>query len=195
MMLPDHEIQELLHRGDLGIDPFDPAAVQPASVDLRLDHTLDVLRPGRAWLDPAKDSAACFERVCVPDGGRIALQPGECALGATVERVEMPVDLVGRLDGKSSIGRLFLLVHATAGFIDPGFRGHITLELINAGPRPIWLYPGMRIAQMSLHRMTAPAAAPYGARGNGSHYQLQSRGPVTSRSYERFTHGIPAGER
>lgn len=185
MILSDRDIRERLARaGDLQIGPLgDPALqLQPASVDLRLGREFLVYHAARvSCLDPQDpDSiAAAMDSVVVAAGAAFVLHPGEFALGTTQERVRMPHDLVGMVDGRSSIGRLAVVVHATAGFIDPGFEGQITLELSNIGAIPVKLYPGMRIAQIALHLMTSAAERPYGLE-RGSHYHLQS-GPQPSR--------------
>lgn len=184
MILSDRDIVARLRRGDLAVGPLadESLQLQPASVDLRLGDEFLVYRAaGVACLDPKAPEAisAAMERVRVPPGEAFVLHPREFALGTTVERVRMPADLVGVVDGRSSIGRLAVVVHATAGFIDPGFEGQITLELSNIGSIPVKLYPEMRIAQIVLHEMTSPATRPYGA-ARGSHYDQQS-GPQPSR--------------
>lgn len=184
MILSDQDLRRRLEVGDLVVAPLsDPdLQLQPASIDLRLHHDFIVYRSNEvACLDPRQPETieAATETISVPEGGAFVLHPGEFALGSTIERVAIPADLVARVDGRSSIGRLAVVVHATAGFIDPGFRGQITLELSNIGPIPVRLYPGMRIAQIVLYRMSSPAERPYGT-DRGSHYQDQA-GPRTSR--------------
>jgi dCTP deaminase len=184
VILSDRDIRARLLQGDLVIEPlFDESVqIQPASVDLRLGHEFLVYRSTRAAvLDPREPAAiaAAMDRVVVPEAEAFVLHPGEFALGTTLERVAVPVDLVGMVDGRSSIGRLAVVVHATAGFIDPGFQGQITLELSNIGSIPVKLYPGMRIAQIVMHTMTSPAEQPYGI-GRGSQYNHQV-GPQASR--------------
>lgn len=184
MILSDRDIEQRLARGDLGVEPLDDPAlqIQPASVDLRLAPTFVVYRlPHVPCIDP-HDVASVeeyTERIEIPPGDAFILQPGEFALGATLERVRVPADLVARVEGRSSIGRLAVVVHATAGFIDPGFEGQITLELSNLGRCAVKLYPGMRISQVVFHTMTTPAERPYGS-ARGSKYQGQG-GPVPSR--------------
>ena len=184
MILSDRDIRSRLRVGDLVIGPLADEAVQiqPASVDLRLAEELIIFHPAQvACLDPRDPStlARATEHVRVePDQGFI-LNPGEFVLGCTVERVRIPGDLVGVVDGRSSIGRLAIVVHATAGFIDPGFEGQITLELSNLGRIPVRLYPGTRLAQIVLHQLTSPAEAPYGNE-RGSKYHQQT-GPQASR--------------
>jgi dCTP deaminase len=184
MILSDRDLRVRLDRGDIVIDPLDDPdlQIQPASVDLRLDHEFVVYRlPHVPCIDPRdRGSVDTYtETVVVEEGEAFVLHPGEFALGSTRERVSVPPDLVARVEGRSSIGRLAVVVHATAGFIDPGFDGRITLELSNLGRLPVKLYPGMRISQVVFHTMTSAAERPYGP-GRGSKYQGQT-GPVTSR--------------
>lgn len=183
MILSDRDIRARLTLGDLVIEPLanPELQLQPASVDLRLGREFLVYRAAQVTvLDPGDPEgiAASMERVEVAAERAFVLHPGEFALGTTVERVKMPADLVGVVDGRSSIGRLAVVVHATAGFIDPGFEGQITLELSNIGSIAVKLYPGMRIAQIVMHQMSSPAELPYGLE-RGSHYHLQS-GPRPS---------------
>lgn len=169
------------------VDPFDPAMVQPASLDVRLSNIFRVLDNSSfpQVIDPATDNGYTFERVPVAWDDCFLLNPNTFALGSTVERFTIPADIAARFEGKSSLGRLGLLTHITAGFIDPGFEGHITVELSNVTNRPIKLHPGMRIGQVCLHRMTGRAVTPYGTVGFGSHYQGQSE-PQVSRGHENF---------
>lgn len=182
MILSDRDIRERLKRGDLSIEPLeDPELqIQPASIDLRLHHSFVVLRASRLpCLDPRDIPADATERIDVTGGEAFVLHPGDFVLGSTVERVRIPADLVARVEGRSSLGRLAIVVHATAGFIDPGFEGQITLELSNLGRTAVKLYPGMRVSQIVQHEMKSAAERPYGA-ARGSKYQGQS-GPVASR--------------
>jgi dCTP deaminase len=184
MILSDRDLRVRLAAGDLKIDPLldERVQIQPASVDLRLSAEFIVYRPGEiACLDPRVPESLelTAERVTVRDGDAFTLHPGDFALGSTLETVSIPADLVGQVDGRSSVGRLAVVVHATAGLIDPGFTGQITLELSNIGRIPVRLYPGMRIAQIVLQRMTSPAERPYGE-ARGSSYNAQS-GPQVSR--------------
>jgi dCTP deaminase len=184
MILSDRDIRARLSKGDLQIGPLSNEAlqIQPASVDLRLGREFLVYHAARvSCLDPREPSgiADAMDRVLVEPDRAFVLHPGEFALGTTEERVRMPADLVGMVDGRSSVGRLAVVVHATAGLIDPGFEGQITLELSNIGAIPVKLYPGMRIAQIVLHQMTSAAEQPYGV-ARGSHYINQS-GPQPSR--------------
>ncbi|WP_241384891.1 dCTP deaminase [Rhodococcus sp. CH91] len=191
MLLSDRDIRAQLESGHLGIDPFDPELVQPSSVDVRLDSLFRVFNNTRyTHIDPAKQQDELTSLVQVPDGEPFVLHPGEFVLGSTMERCTLPADLAGRLEGKSSLGRLGLLTHSTAGFIDPGFDGHITLELSNVANLPITLWPGMKIGQLCLFRLTSPAEHPYGSAKVGSKYQGQ-RGPTPSKAYLNFVHSHP----
>src|SRR5947209_12068083 len=156
--------------------------VQPSSVDLRLDRYFRVFQNHRySHIDPAEEQDELTVQVEPKDDEPFVLHPGEFVLGSTLEQVTLPDDLAGRLEGKSSLGRLGLLTHSTAGFIDPGFTGHVTLELSNVANLPITLWPGMKIGQLCILRLTSPAEHPYGSAHAGSKYQGQ-RGPTPSRS-------------
>jgi len=186
MILSDRSINEAVASGHIVVDPFEPANVQPSSIDLRLDRYFRVFRNHTTRvIDVREDQEDLTELVEIGDGQCFMLHPGEFVLGATAERLGLPDDLVARIEGKSSLGRLGLLIHSTAGFIDPGFHGHITLELSNVATLPITLYPGMRIGQVSFLTMTTPAQNPYGSTSVGSKYQGQ-RGPTPSRYFENF---------
>jgi dCTP deaminase len=186
-LLCDTSILHRVRRGRLGIEPFDPALVQPASVDVRLDHRFVRFDPAADTpIDPALDQVLRSYDEVVPDGEPFVLRRGEFALASTYEKITLPADLAARVEGKSSLGRLGLAVHVTAGFIDPGFTGRVTLELVNHAFAPMLLWPGMKIGQLCLVRLNDRAAHPYGSRTTGSHYQGQ-RGPVISRAHERFT--------
>ena len=186
MILSDVSLREAIAAGRIGLDPFDPELVQPSSVDVRIDSLFRVFRNHTApVIDVKQDMGALTELVEIPDDGVFLLHPGEFALGSTRERVQVPDDLVARIEGKSSLGRLGLLIHSTAGFIDAGFDGHITLELANVASLPITIYPGMKIGQISFMTMTTAAAHPYGKGATGSKYQGQ-RGPTPSRYFENF---------
>ncbi|MBM4421038.1 MAG: dCTP deaminase [Chloroflexi bacterium] len=180
MVLSDRDIRAALAAGRIGIDPLDADCVQPASVDIRLDGTFRVFRSTRkAYIDlagPLDDLTDLVEA----QGGPFILHPGEFVLGSTRERIRLGDDIVSRVEGKSSLGRLGLLIHSTAGFVDPGWDGHITLELSNVNTLPITLYPGMRVGQLSFFQLSSRAERPYGSQGIGSHYQGQS-GPTPSR--------------
>jgi dCTP deaminase len=184
MLLSDGTIRAMLEEGSLALDPIDDVQIQPSSVDVRLDGVLRVFRNHTAvCIDPMEPTESLTEPVAVDEGHAFILHPGEFVLGSTVEEVGLPDDLVGRVEGKSSLGRVGLLIHATAGFIDPGFRGQITLELSNVASLPIKLWPGMKIGQISFMRLDQPAQRPYGHHELGSKYQDQ-HGPVASQ-YER----------
>jgi dCTP deaminase len=187
VILSDRTIREELAAGRITIDPFDPAMVQPSSVDVRLDRYFRVfLNHTMPVIDVKKDLEELTRLVDIDDDRAFILHPGEFVLGSTFERVAVPDDMVARIEGKSSLGRLGLLIHSTAGFIDAGFDGHITLELSNVANLPITLYPGMKIGQISFLRMTTPADVPYGSGDLKSKYQGQ-RGPTPSRYWENFT--------
>lgn len=186
MILSDRDIREQVDAKRIVIEPYDPACIQPSSVDVKVSHLFRVFRNHTAGvLDVKKDLTGLTELVEVPDDGVFMLHPGEFVLGSTLERIGVPDDLVARVEGKSSLGRLGLLIHSTAGFIDAGFDGHVTLELANVANLPITIYPGMKIGQVSFMRMTSPAEKPYGSGAKGSKYQGQ-RGPTPSRYFENF---------
>lgn len=186
MLLSDRDIRAELSSGRLGIDPFDPELVQPSSVDVRLDSLFRVFDNTKyTHIDPALRQDELTSLVEPAPGEPFVLHPGEFVLGSTLEICTLPGDLAGRLEGKSSLGRLGLLTHSTAGFIDPGFSGHITLELSNVANLPITLWPGMKIGQLCLLRLTSAAENPYGSSAVGSKYQGQ-RGPTPSRAYLNF---------
>jgi dCTP deaminase len=186
VLLSDRDIRAEISSGRLGIDPFDDSLIQPSSVDVRLDDMFRVFNNTRyTHIDPAEQQDELTSLVEPAAGEPFVLHPGEFVLGSTLELCTLPDDLAGRLEGKSSLGRLGLLTHSTAGFIDPGFSGHITLELSNVANLPITLWPGMKIGQLCLLRLTSPAEHPYGSAKVGSKYQGQ-RGPTPSRSYQNF---------
>lgn len=181
MVLSDRSLREALAAGRILIEPFDERHIQPSSIDLRIDQLFRVFRNhSRRVIDVKDDLEDLTELIDVGPTDPLILHPGEFLLGSTLERVGLPDNLVGRLEGKSSLGRLGLLIHSTAGFIDAGFEGHITLELSNVANLPITLYPGMKIGQISFFEMTTPADRPYGSSGLGSKYHGQ-RGPTPSR--------------
>ena len=186
MILSDRTIREFLADGRIVSAPVDPTDIQPSSVDLQLDDRFRVfLNHTRRVIDVKEDQTDLTEEVVVNNDDAFVLHPGEFALGSTLERVAIPDDLVGRIEGKSSLGRLGLLIHTTAGFVDAGWDGHLTLELSNVANLPITLYPGMKIGQISFIQMTTPADVPYGAASLGSKYRGQ-RGPTPSRFHENF---------
>ena len=184
--MSDRSIREQLAAGRIVIDPLDETCLQPSSIDVKVSNLFRVFRNHTASvIDVKKDMTLLTELVEIADGDAFMLHPGEFALGSTLERVGVPDDMVARVEGKSSLGRLGLLIHSTAGFIDAGFDGHITLELSNVANLPITLYPGMKIGQVSFMMMTTPADKPYGKGASGSKYQGQ-RGPTPSRYFENF---------
>ena len=188
MILSDRSIREALASGRIEIDPLDEACIQPSSVDLKIDRYFRVFRNHTTPIIDVKENLEDLtELIEIPDDPERAfiLHPGEFVLGSTLERTRVPDDLVARIEGKSSLGRLGLLIHSTAGFIDAGWDGHVTLELSNIATLPITLYPGMKIGQISFLRMTTPADVPYGSAAVGSKYQGQ-RGPTPSRYWENF---------
>lgn len=186
VILSDRDLRTEINDGRIIIEPFDESCVQPSSIDVKVSHLFRVFRNhSTSVLDVKKDLTDLTELVEVPEGEAFMLHPGEFALGSTLERVAVPNDLVARVEGKSSLGRLGLVIHSTAGFIDAGFDGHITLELANLANLPITLYPGMKIGQISFIKMTSPAEKPYGSGAKGSKYQGQ-RGPTPSRYFENF---------
>jgi dCTP deaminase len=186
MILSDRSIREAMDAGRIIVDPFDEACLQPSSIDVKVANLFRVFRNhSTAIIDVKKDLTDLTELVEIPDGEAFILHPGEFVLGSTLERIGIAADLVARVEGKSSLGRLGLLIHSTAGFIDAGFDGHITLELSNVANLPITLYPSMKIGQVSFMTMTTPADRPYGSGARGSKYQGQ-RGPTPSRYFENF---------
>lgn len=186
MLLSDGDLRKELESGRLQLDPFDPKMLQPSSIDVRLDRFFRVFDNSRyTHIDPMQQQDELTTLVEPVGEEPFVLHPGEFVLGSTFEKVGLPEYLAGRLEGKSSLGRLGLLTHSTAGFIDPGFSGHITLELSNVANLPITLWPGMKIGQLCLFQLTSPAEHPYGSTQAGSRYQGQ-RGPTPSRAYLNF---------
>lgn len=186
MLLSDRDIKAEIESGRVGIDPYDSAMVQPSSIDVRLDRFFRVFENHRyPHIDPSAEQIDLTREVSTEAGEPFVLHPGEFVLGSTYEVVSLPTDVAARLEGKSSLGRLGLLTHSTAGFIDPGFSGHVTLELANVATLPILLWPGMKIGQVCFFRMTSEAEHPYGSSVYGSRYQGQ-RGPTPSRSHANF---------
>ena len=186
MILSDRDLRALLESRRLVVEPLGPNAVQPSSIDLRVGRHFRVfvnnLYPYINVREPMEELTQLVETA---ETDPFILHPGEFVLGTTLERVEIPDDIVGRLEGKSSLGRLGLLIHSTAGFVDPGFRGHLTLELSNVANLPITIYPGMKIGQISLFKMTSPAENPYGSGKLKSKY-VDQVGPTPSRYWENF---------
>jgi dCTP deaminase len=185
VILSDRSINEAIASGRLGLEPFDPKLVQPSSIDVRLDNKFLVFRnTKRAFIDVKQPADDLMELIEVDNDDPMFLHPHEFILASTIERVRMPDDLVGRLEGRSSLGRLGVVIHSTAGFIDASFEGNVTLEISNLANLPIALYPGMRIGQISFSLMTTPADKPYGA-ARGSKYSGQHL-PTASRLYLDF---------
>jgi dCTP deaminase len=186
VVLSDRTIKRLLEEGRIEIEPYDEALLQPSSVDVRVDRYFRVFHNARyPFIDVREPQEELTELVEIGDDRPFILHPGELVLGSTLERIRLPDDLVARLEGKSSLGRLGLLIHSTAGFIDPGWDGHVTLELMNGANLPITIYYGMKIGQISYLQMTEPAERPYGADELGSKYQGQA-GPTPSRYWQNF---------
>jgi dCTP deaminase len=186
VVLSDRTIRRLLDEGRIEIEPYDESLLQPSSVDVRVDRYFRVFHNARyPFIDVREPQEDLTELVQVDDEPFI-LHPGEFVLGSTLERIRLPDDLVARLEGKSSLGRLGLLIHSTAGFIDPGWDGHVTLELSNVANLPITIYRGMKIGQLSFVQLSEPAESPYGSGGLGSKYQGQ-KGPTPSRYWQNFT--------
>ncbi|MFN6122587.1 MAG: dCTP deaminase [Actinomycetes bacterium] len=189
MILSDRSLREQIEAGRIVIEPFDPSLIQPSSIDVTIGNLFRVFRNHTAAvIDVKQNQEDLTELVSIRDGDCFMLHPGEFVLGSTAERIAVPDDLVARIEGKSSLGRLGLIIHSTAGFIDAGFDGHVTLELTNIATLPITLYPGMKIGQVSFMQMSTPAERPYGKGARGSKYQGQ-RGPTPSRYWENFQEG------
>ena len=186
MLLSDRDIRSEIQSGRVAVEPFDEAMIQPSSVDVRLDKFFRVFENHKySVIDPSIEQAELTREVIAEDDEAFILHPGEFVLASTYEIITLPDDIAGRLEGKSSLGRLGLLTHSTAGFIDPGFSGHITLELSNVTNLPVKLYPGMKIGQLCLIKLSSPAEHPYGSAIYASRYQGQ-RGPTPSRSFMNF---------
>jgi dCTP deaminase len=186
VILSDRSIREALKDGRIVVEPVDASSIQPSSVDLHVDRYFRVFRNHTmGYIDVKQNQEDLTELVEIGEDDVFILHPGEFVLGSTAERVQLADDLVARLEGKSSLGRLGLLIHSTAGFVDSGWNGHLTLELSNVANLPITLYPGMKIGQISFLQMTTPADNPYGSASTGSKYQGQ-RGPTPSRYFENF---------
>jgi dCTP deaminase len=193
-VLSDRDIRTELESGRVRIAPYDATDLQPSSVDLHLDRSFRVFRNNRyAFIDVRAPQPDLTEMIKVTDDEPFILHPGEFVLGQTLEWVELPDDLVARLEGKSSLGRLGLLIHSTAGYVDPGWKGNLTLELSNVAKLPIALYFGMRIGQISFFQMSSPVERPYGSAGLGSKYQGQSE-PTASAFHEDFASGRRTSE-
>ena len=186
MLLSDRDIRQEVLSGRVSLDPWDAEMVQPSSVDVRLDRYFRLFDNHKyPYIDPAVEQPDLTRLIEVRPDEPFVLHPGEFALGSTFEQVRLPDDIAARLEGKSSLGRLGLLTHSTAGFIGPGFSGHVTLELSNVATLPITLWPGMKIGQLCFFRLSSPAENPYGSGPYGNRYQGQ-RGPTASRSHQNF---------
>ena len=193
MLLSDRDIRSCVDSGRVRLEPWDPQMIQPSSVDVHLDRFFRLFNNHKyPVIDPAADQPELTRLVDVSAEGSLILHPGEFVLGSTYEKVMLADDVAARLEGKSSLGRLGLLTHSTAGFIDPGFSGHVTLELSNTATLPIVLYPGMKVGQLCFFQLSSAAEKPYGSGASGSRYQGQ-RGPTASRSHLNF-HRIDVGE-
>jgi dCTP deaminase len=186
VLLSDRDIRKELDSGRVVLEPFDDAMIQPSSIDVRLDRFFRVFENHKyPYIDPAVEQPDLTREIAAEPDEPFVLHPGEFVLASTYEVITLPDDIAGRLEGKSSLGRLGLLTHSTAGFIDPGFSGHVTLELSNVANLPITLHPGMKIGQLCLFRLSSPAEHPYGSAIYGSRYQGQ-RGPTQSKSWLNF---------
>jgi dCTP deaminase len=186
VLLSDRDIRAEITAGRVAVEPFAESMVQPSSVDVRLDRFFRVFENHKySVIDPSIEQSELTREVVVEPNEHFILHPGEFVLASTYEIITLPDDIAGRLEGKSSLGRLGLLTHSTAGFIDPGFSGHITLELSNVANLPVKLFPGMKIGQLCLIKLSSPAEHPYGSAVYASRYQGQ-RGPTASRSWINF---------
>ena len=186
MVLSDRTIKQMLEEGRIVVDPLGEDCIQPASIDVHLDRRILVFRNSRRpYIDVREDMSDLTEMVTIDDDRPFMLHPGEFVLGSTLEHIELGDDIVARLEGKSSLGRLGLLIHSTAGYVDPGWKGHLTLELSNVANLPITLYQGMKIGQISYAQLSTAADRPYGSPGLGSKYQGQLQ-PTASKVYEDF---------
>lgn len=186
VLLSDRDIKSQIDSGRVVLDPYEPSMIQPSSIDVRLDKFFRLFDNHKyPFIDPAAEQPELTRLVEVDASEPFILHPGEFVLGSTYEQMTLPDDVAARVEGKSSLGRLGLLTHATAGFVDPGFSGHVTLELSNVATLPIKLWPGMKIGQLCFFQLTSPAEHPYGSSEYGSHYQGQ-RGPTASRSFSSF---------
>ncbi|WP_188836922.1 dCTP deaminase [Flexivirga endophytica] len=186
MLLSDRDIRAQIDAGRVRLDPYDESMIQPSSIDIRMDRYFRLFDNHKyPFIDPAAEQDELTRLIETDENEPFVLHPGEFVLGSTYEQVTLPDDVAARVEGKSSLGRLGLLTHATAGFVDPGFSGHVTLELSNVATLPIKLWPGMKIGQLCFFQLSSPAENPYGSAKYGSHYQGQ-RGPTASRSYSNF---------
>jgi dCTP deaminase len=186
MLMSDRDIRASIEAGQIGLEPLEMGLLQPSSIDVRLDRLFRLFDNHKyAFIDPSEQQDELTRLIEVDPTEPFILHPGEFVLGSTYEFVTLPDDVAARLEGKSSLGRLGLLTHSTAGFVDPGFKGHVTLELSNVATLPIKLWPGMKIGQLCFFKLTSPSEHPYGSEKYSSRYQGQ-RGPTASRSYKNF---------
>lgn len=186
MLISDRNIRQEIADGRIVLDPFDDLMIQPASVDVRIDRFFRLFDNHKyPYIDPSQPQEDLTRLVEVAPDEPFILHPGEFVLGSTYEKVTLPSDVAARLEGKSSLGRLGLMTHSTAGFIDPGFSGHVTLELSNMATLPVMLWPGSKVGQLCFFRLTSETEHPYGSGAYGNRYQGQ-RGPTASRSYLNF---------
>lgn len=184
--MSDRDIRAAIEAGQIGLEPLEMSLLQPSSFDVRLDRFFRLFDNHKyAYIDPALDQSDLTHLVDVDPDEAFILHPGEFVLGSTYEFVTLPDNIAARLEGKSSLGRLGLLTHSTAGFVDPGFKGHVTLELANVSNLPIKLWPGMKVGQLCFFQLSSPSETPYGSEKYGNRYQGQ-RGPTASRSFMNF---------
>jgi dCTP deaminase len=186
MLMSDRDIRASIEAGQIGLEPLEMGLLQPSSFDVRLDRFFRLFDNHKyPFIDPAEQQDDLTRLIEVAPDEAFILHPGEFVLGSTFEFVTLPNDIAARLEGKSSLGRLGLLTHSTAGFVDPGFKGHVTLELSNTATLPIKLWPGMKIGQLCFFKLTSASEFPYGSDKYSSRYQGQ-RGPTASRSHKNF---------
>ena len=186
MLMSDRDIRAQIEAGNIGLEPLDMGLLQPSSFDVRLDRFFRLFDNHKyAYIDPAEEMSELTRFVEVASDEAFILHPGEFVLGSTYEFVSLPDNIAARLEGKSSLGRLGLLTHSTAGFVDPGFNGHVTLELANVSNLPIKLWPGMKVGQLCFFQLSSPSETPYGSAKYLNRYQGQ-RGPTASRSFMNF---------
>ena len=186
MLMSDRDIRASIEAGEIGLEPLEMSLLQPSSFDVRLDRFFRLFDNHKyAYIDPAEDQSDLTHLVEVDPNEAFILHPGEFVLGSTYEFVTLPDNIAARLEGKSSLGRLGLLTHSTAGFVDPGFKGHVTLELANVSNLPIKLWPGMKVGQLCFFQLSSPSETPYGSEKYNNRYQGQ-RGPTASRSFMNF---------
>ena len=186
MLMSDRDIRASIEAGKIGLEPLEMSLLQPSSFDVRLDRFFRLFDNHKyAYIDPSEDQSDLTQLIEVDANEAFILHPGEFVLGSTFEFVTLPDNIAARLEGKSSLGRLGLLTHSTAGFVDPGFKGHVTLELANVSNLPIKLWPGMKVGQLCFFQLSSPSETPYGSEKYNNRYQGQ-RGPTASRSFLNF---------